>query len=174
MTVSRSSTFRPGPPPGGEVTAPADFVLLSILSFAMGMQNAAVATSTGLLVRTTHLTGPSTDLGIHLVEMMFVKGEALSLARRHAALRAGKILSFITGAALAVPIARHGGFLAFLLPAGVMFTGIMLSFLPGDVAGEPPLDSTKEGGQMIEMDTLPVPSPETIHDPTLAPRPGPL
>ena len=161
-------------PFGGEVTAPADFVLLSMLSFAMGMQNAAVATSTGLLVRTTHLTGPSTDLGIHLVEMMFVKDEALSLARRHAALRAGKIVSFITGAAMAVPLARHGEFLAFLLPAVVMFTGIMLSFLPGDVAGEPPLDSTKEGGELVDMDTLPVPSPGSIGDPAVAPRARPL
>ena len=56
-------------------------MLLSILSFAMGLQNAAVATSTGLLVRTTHLTGPATDLGIHLVELCFVKGEAHTRAR---------------------------------------------------------------------------------------------
>lgn len=41
---------------GGEVDQAGDFVLLSALSFASGLQNAAVATSTGLLVRTTHLT----------------------------------------------------------------------------------------------------------------------
>jgi len=159
---------------GGEVTQPADFVLLSILSYAMGMQNAAVATSTGLLVRTTHLTGPSTDLGIHLVEMMFVKDEALVLARRHAALRAGKIVSFIGGAAAAVPVARYGEFLAFLLPAGVLFTAIMLSFLPEKLGGEPPLGSTEEGGGMVDKNALGVPSPGSSGDPALSPKPGPL
>ncbi len=147
---------------GGEVAQPVDFVLLSLLSFAMGMQNAAVATSTGLLVRTTHLTGPSTDLGIHLVELMFVKGEALALARRHAALRAGKIVSFMAGAGLAVPLARYAGFLVFLLPAGVMLTAIFLSFLPAPIADEPPLDSPKDGDRMVEKTALEVPSPENI------------
>lgn len=45
---------------------PGDFVLLCGLSFAMGLQNAAVASSTGQLVRTTHPTGPARDLGVHL------------------------------------------------------------------------------------------------------------
>jgi uncharacterized membrane protein YoaK (UPF0700 family) len=58
------------------VDQPLDFVLLSSLSFAMGLQNAAVATSTGQLVRTTHLTGPATDLGLHLAELFSVTGAA--------------------------------------------------------------------------------------------------
>ena len=145
---------------GGEVDQPIDFVLLSILSFAMGLQNAAVATSTGLLVRTTHLTGPATDLGIHLVELMFVKDDALALAKRHAALRAGKIAAFALGAGAAVPLARHAGFLVFLLPAGMMLAAIGLSFMPGRVADEPPLDSTGEGGDMVDKAAPEVPSPE--------------
>lgn len=115
---------------GGEVERPIDFVLLSILSFAMGLQNAAVATSTGLLVRTTHLTGPATDLGIHLVELCFVKGEAHTRARNHALLRAGKIFAFAGGAAVAVPLASHLGFLVFLLPATCLLVATLLSFWP--------------------------------------------
>lgn len=42
----------------GSVEGARDFAFLSVLSFAMGLQNAAVATSTGMLVRTTHMTGP--------------------------------------------------------------------------------------------------------------------
>lgn len=155
---------------GGEVNHAVDFVLLSILSFAMGLQNAAVATSTGLLVRTTHLTGPATDLGIHLVELWFVEGEALALARRHAALRAGKIVAFALGAAGAVPIARHAGFLVFLLPAGFMLAAILLSFLPTRVAGEPPLGSTREGGRLVDKAAPEVPSPAGTGEPALPPR----
>jgi uncharacterized membrane protein YoaK (UPF0700 family) len=144
---------------GGEVDHPIDFVLLSILSFAMGLQNAAVATSTGLLVRTTHLTGPATDLGIHLVELMFVKDEALALAKRHAALRAGKIAAFAIGAGASVALARHAGFLVFLLPAAMMLAAITLSFLPERVAGEPPIDSPGEDGRMVDKAAPEVPSP---------------
>lgn len=144
---------------GGEVTKPADFVLLSLLSFSMGLQNAAIATSTGLLVRTTHLTGPATDLGIHLVELFYVQGEALALARRHAALRAGKIFAFAAGAAVAVPIAYRVEFLVFLLPATMMFAAILLSFLPERVADEPPLDAKEKGARMVDKPAPRVPSP---------------
>lgn len=126
---------------GGEVAHPIDFVLLSILSFAMGLQNAAVATSTGLLVRTTHLTGPATDLGIHLVELFYVKGEQRLRARNHALLRAGKIFSFASGAAAVVPFASHYGFLVFLLPATCLLTAITISFWPRRLADSPPIGS---------------------------------
>lgn len=143
---------------GGEVNQPADFLLLSILSFAMGLQNAAVATSTGLLVRTTHLTGPATDLGIHLAELPFVDGEDLLRAKRHAALRAGKIVAFAAGAAVAVPIAYRVEFLVFLLPALLMTLGTALSFWPQRVADEPPLGSA-DRGDLADKNAMEVPSP---------------
>lgn len=121
---------------GGAVTHTVDFLLLSLLSFAMGLQNAAIATSTGLLVRTTHLTGPATDLGIHLAELFFTTDEARAHAKRHAALRAGKIASFAAGAAVTVPLAYRFEFLAFLLPAAMMLLAITLSFLPERIAHE--------------------------------------
>jgi uncharacterized membrane protein YoaK (UPF0700 family) len=123
-------------PFGGAVDQPADFVLLSALSFAMGLQNGAVATSTGLVVRTTHLTGPATDLGLSLAAALFGRAEGRDLAKRNAALRAGKIASFVLGAALAVPLARAFGYSAFLVPAGAIVTANVLSFL--DVEAEAP------------------------------------
>lgn len=114
---------------GGTVDESGDFVLLSVLSFASGLQNAAVATSTGLLVRTTHLTGPATDLGIHLVELAYVRGDARRTARRHALLRGGKILAFAVGAAAGVTLAHAVHYLAFLVPAAVVLAGTLLSFL---------------------------------------------
>jgi uncharacterized membrane protein YoaK (UPF0700 family) len=96
----------------------------------MGLQNAAVATSTGQLVRTTHLTGPATDLGIHLAELMFAEGEAHELARRHALLRSGKILSYALGAGASVPLAAAAGYLSLLMPAAVIAAATLLSFVP--------------------------------------------
>lgn len=115
---------------GGAVDEAGDFVLLSVLSFASGLQNAAVATSTGLLVRTTHLTGPATDLGIHLVELAHAEGDARRTARRHALLRAGKIASFAVGAMAGVALAHAAEFLAYLVPAGVVLVATFLSFVP--------------------------------------------
>lgn len=114
---------------GGDVEGPRDFGLLSILAFAMGLQNAAVATSTGLVVRTTHMTGPATDLGIHLATALHVEGDARTTALRHAGLRAGKIMSFAMGGAAGAFGAVTLQYAAFFLPAAVIMTAASLSFL---------------------------------------------
>jgi uncharacterized membrane protein YoaK (UPF0700 family) len=46
------------------------FLFAVALSVAMGMQNALVARLSGAVVRTTHLTGASTDLGIESVRVI--------------------------------------------------------------------------------------------------------
>ncbi len=115
-------------PFGGTADELVDFVLLFVLSFASGLQNASVATSTGLLVRTTHLTGPATDLGIHLVELVYGRGEAKRSAKRNALLRGGKIVAFAVGATAGVILARSFQFLAFLVPAAIVLLATVLSF----------------------------------------------
>jgi uncharacterized membrane protein YoaK (UPF0700 family) len=116
---------------GASVEQPSDFLLLSLLSFAMGLQNATVATSTGMAIRTTHMTGPATDLGVHLASAWFTSGESRRSALRAAALRGGKIVAFASGAALMVPLARASGYLAFLIPGTTILAATALSFLPG-------------------------------------------
>lgn len=123
---------------GGEVDEAGDFVVLGLLSFASGLQNAAVATSTGLLVRTTHLTGPATDLGIHLVEMFTAPGDVRETARRHALLRGGKLLAFALGAAAGVSLARPLGFLAYLVPAAIVLAAARRSFVQRSLHPVPP------------------------------------
>ena len=118
---------------GGVVDEPADFVLLSMLSFGSGLQNAAVATSTGLLVRTTHLTGPASDLGMHLVDLVYTSGAERLSAKRHAFLRAGKVASFAFGAIGGVMLARELEYLAFLVPAAIVVVATALSFDPARV-----------------------------------------
>jgi uncharacterized membrane protein YoaK (UPF0700 family) len=116
-------------PFGGAPDEPGDFVFLCALSYAMGLQNAAVATSTGQLVRTTHLTGPATDLGVHLAELLSAQGPARDLARQHALLRLGKIIAYAFGAGVAVPLAQQFEFLSLLLPAAIIAAATMLSFV---------------------------------------------
>jgi uncharacterized membrane protein YoaK (UPF0700 family) len=125
-------------PFGGAVEEPADFALLAILGFAMGMQNATVATSTGMMIRTTHLTGPATDLGVHLAMSCLTAGEPRRAAMRGAALRAGKIVSFLIGAGLMVPTVAALGWLAFLLPSAAVALATVLSFIPSLSFGEGP------------------------------------
>jgi uncharacterized membrane protein YoaK (UPF0700 family) len=125
-------------PFGGTVDEPSDFVLLCALSFAMGLQNAAVATSTGQLVRTTHLTGPATDLGVHLAELMFADGQVRQTARQHAALRAGKLTAYCAGAVAAVPLAHSLQFLGLLVPAMVIGAATLLSFVRKETRTQQP------------------------------------
>lgn len=99
-------------------TAP-DFALLCVLSFAMGLQNAAVAISTGMVVRSTHMTGPATDLGVAIAAILYASGEAREAALRSARLRGAKLAGFILGAGAMAPLAARAGYLAFLLPAAL-------------------------------------------------------
>ena len=107
-----------------------DVALLAGLSFAAGLQNASVATSTGALVRTTHLTGPATDLGVHVVDAAFAYGETRKTALQHALLRGGKILAFCAGAFVGALLGVKVGYLALLVPAVVTLLATAVSYLP--------------------------------------------
>jgi uncharacterized membrane protein YoaK (UPF0700 family) len=117
-------------PFGGDVDQLGDFLHLCALGFAMGLQNAAVATSTGQLVRTTHLTGPATDLGVHLADLLVADANTRALARRHALLRAGKLVSYAVGAAAAAALCAKLAYLTLLVPAFVIALANLLSFTP--------------------------------------------
>lgn len=117
-------------PFGGQLSGDPPFLLLSMLAFAMGLQNAAVASTTGLSVRTTHLTGPATDLGIHLGTAFFATGDERRDAYKGASLRIGKIAAFVVGAGFAVPLADRFGYLSLLAPAMLVSFAAALSFLP--------------------------------------------
>jgi uncharacterized membrane protein YoaK (UPF0700 family) len=135
-------------PFGAQVAAdPPPVVLLSVLAFAMGLQNAAVASTTGLAVRTTHLTGPATDLGIHLGTAYFATGTERAAALKGALLRAGKILAFIVGAGLSVPLAQRFGYLALLAPAALVSFAAVLSFAPSWSPSDFPFTKRRSAGK---------------------------
>lgn len=108
-------------PFGGSVEEPPDFALLAAIALAMGLQNASVASATGMLVRTTHMTGPATDLGIALGTLAHdVPAPVRDWARRSAMLRAGKIAAFAVGAGLGLALASTLAYGALLAPACVV------------------------------------------------------
>ncbi len=118
-------------PVGEQLAAdPPPVILLSVLAFAMGLQNAAVASTTGLAIRTTHLTGPTTDLGIHLGTAFFASGQERHAAIKGAILRGGKILAYIMGGVLSLPLTDRYGYLSLLVPAALVVFAAALSFAP--------------------------------------------
>lgn len=117
-------------PFGGEIDAPHDFVLVCVLGLAMGAQNAVVAASTGNAVRTTHMTGPATDLAVALATLLTGRADERPEARKTIVLRATKLVAFATGAAVMALIVARLAWLAFLVPAAACTIAVVSSFRP--------------------------------------------
>ncbi len=90
-----------------------DFILLFSLCFLCGFQNALfVSLSTGA-IRTTHLTGIATDIGINLVRQKHLTGEEKSFVVHQNYLRIATFVIFTFGsmsATLVFPIVEYHGF----------------------------------------------------------------
>lgn len=86
------------------------------LLFVMGMQNALVSIISGALVRTTHLTGMVTDLGIDLSEVFFSGGRGNVKLQRRIVLRLAIIFFFLLGGILGGILFNHFKYIAFLVP----------------------------------------------------------
>lgn len=122
---------------GSQFDDPRTFLFLGALAFAMGLQNGAVATATGGRVRTTHMTGPATDLGVGLARMLSPSHKERYAARQLVALRGIKLSGFIAGAGLgALLVSRGGGYLALLFPAALCFgIGLLIAHAPTPIGG---------------------------------------
>jgi uncharacterized membrane protein YoaK (UPF0700 family) len=95
-----------------------DFVLLCSLSFVCGLQNACFATLTKGQIRTTHLTGITTDFGTDL--SLITNGgssEERRLARKRNFMRAMTFISFSSGALISALVDARLEYWALLLPA---------------------------------------------------------
>jgi len=87
-------------------------------AMAMGLQNAMATTFSGSVLRTTHLTGMFTDLGIGLGHAL--RGQ--DVPRRRILLSALVICGFLAGALLGALLYRHWGYRMLYLPAAL--TGV--------------------------------------------------
>lgn len=108
---------------GKVATLQQDYILLALLCGASGLQNAAISSASGYTVRTTHLTGITTDLGLGLVRYFFhPASEADKIKEKLATkIRAVTIISFIFGSAIGAYSYLTMKYLGFLVPAAIAF-----------------------------------------------------
>lgn len=103
-----------------------DYTLLALLCFVSGLQNAMVTSASGAVVRTTHLTGITTDLGIGIVRMLFQTHHiSRSVELRATEMRIGVIAAFTLGSAVAAFIFLNNQYWGFALPAAIS-TGLWI------------------------------------------------
>jgi uncharacterized membrane protein YoaK (UPF0700 family) len=121
--------------------------LMWSLAFAMGLQNALVTRVSGAVVRTTHLTGVLTDIGIQLVRMVVWVRDgarergALGLWRKvkelpsaeqfeRTRLHLGLALSFLLGTAIGSALFIRFGAPAMGVPCAVLLLVMALDISP--------------------------------------------
>ncbi len=104
-----------------------------LLCFMMGLQNAVITKISGAVVRTTHLTGVVTDLGIELGKLIYWNRVDAGAAHRVVADRdrlqmlGALILCFLVGGVLGAIGFKQFGYLATLPLAGIL---VLLSVVP--------------------------------------------
>jgi uncharacterized membrane protein YoaK (UPF0700 family) len=108
-----------------------DYLMLVLLCGASGLQNAAISTSSGATVRTTHLTGMTTDLGISIVRALAhpKNSEARRSEFKASELRVGSIVSFGVGSVVGAFLFLKIQYLGFLLPAGIAVYAMFVALL---------------------------------------------
>ncbi|MFD2866477.1 YoaK family protein [Mucilaginibacter antarcticus] len=90
------------------------------LLFAMGLQNSLVSMVSGSVVRTTHLTGTFTDLGIELAQYIQRKPEDRPAISIRIKLHSAIISFFLFGALVGSYLFRLYNFYAFLVPVIIL------------------------------------------------------
>jgi uncharacterized membrane protein YoaK (UPF0700 family) len=90
------------------------------LLFAMGLQNSLVSIVSGSVVRTTHLTGTFTDLGIELGQVFQKTTENKAALKSRIKLRSAIIFFFMCGALAGAYLFRFLSFHAFFVPLSIL------------------------------------------------------
>lgn len=118
---------------GFGVGAREDYFLLALLCGASGLQNAVLTSSSGATIRTTHLTGLTTDLGIGLVRAAGLPASDATRKRETRAngLRLGTIASFVLGSAIGALLFAKQGYLAFAMPAAIAAYATVVAGIEG-------------------------------------------
>lgn len=106
---------------GETLTAQRDYFLLFLLAFTCGLQNAVIASASGMVIRTTHLTGPTTDFGIGLVRIWSTRKNMHKRELFAVWCRFGIYWSFIVGSLVSAILFIHFKFYGFFLPLAISF-----------------------------------------------------
>lgn len=106
---------------GGVPNIKHNFILLACLCGASGLQNAAITSASGATIRTTHMTGLTTDLGLGLI-----RAEVHHMSEKHQrqerlanALRFGTIFTFICGSVCAAFVFARWRYRGFYMPMSI-------------------------------------------------------
>ena len=111
---------------GGKL-GPSDYGLLALLCLICGMQNGMITTVSKAMIRTTHLTGITTDLGIGIVRVLNRKKLNYPMHEefRSNLVRIGIIFFFGLGSAVGGFAFSHWGYKGFILP--LLITGVLFA-----------------------------------------------
>lgn len=103
---------------GASDSSTARYGLLAALSFICGFQNALFTMASGNVVRTTHLTGIATDIGISFTNLLTLRSSSDQRRKefRAVALRFLSMASFAVGSLAAAVLAVTFGYQALALP----------------------------------------------------------
>lgn len=120
MVFSKISTFGNF---GEQLVQPRDFALLFLLAFVCGMQNGCFATLTKGQIRTTHLTGISTDLGTDLARIWFGRLSPVEsyLTKTTNLVRIATLFAFTIGSVFSVIICQKFGYMGLVAPSITSF-----------------------------------------------------
>jgi len=98
-----------------------DYILLLVLALASGLQNAAVTTATGAVMRATHMTGLTTDLGLGLVRFFYISGPERRIEVRSTIIRLLTVTFFVGGSVAGAFFFLTMQYQGFLIPAAICF-----------------------------------------------------
>jgi len=110
-----------------------------LLSFIMGLQNATVTKMSAAQIRTTHMTGTITDLGIELGKLLYWNHSAerpeqrVRANRQRLALFAGLTAMFLVGGIAGAAGFKHVGFV-FVVPLALVLCALAVPPLWADRA----------------------------------------
>lgn len=127
-----------------------DFALLFMLSFVCGLQNGLFVSLTSGQIRTTHITGLVTDVGLSLARSIVIKNHDLKKTeKKRNGLRIRKVLSFSVGSLISAVIFNRLGYWGFLGSLFISF--IILGLVEAINRYTPPASVGVDPGQVGEQ-----------------------
>jgi len=114
------------------------FASLAVMGFSMGLQNAVITKISDAEIRTTHVTGTITDIGIELGRLFYWNrtplGTEVRADRRKLALLTLVVALFVIGGALSAMTFHRLGFL-LILPLAAALAAITVLPIAADLGG---------------------------------------
>lgn len=113
---------------GEELKLTRDYTLLALLTMTSGIQNATITSAFGAIIRTTHLTGLTTDLGIGLTRILTGSYRHAKTDEIHATwMRLGIITAFVFGSFVAF-VYMKAHYWGFAIPCSISFILFLISY----------------------------------------------